>query len=123
MATEKEFEAETEREALELACAEFGVSKDELDYSILDMGSAGLFGMGARPVKISASVAGKASKPKTEKKTAEAAPKAKAPKPEPEETAVESDEEKEEEAVEAAPRSVVCNLGFKIKRASAVRIK
>ena len=59
MATEKEFEAETEREALELACTELGVSKDELDYTIVDMGSAGLFGMGARPVKIKASVAGK----------------------------------------------------------------
>jgi len=75
VATEKEFEAETEREALELACTEFGVSKDGLDYTIVDMGSAGLFGMGARPVKIKASAAG-TSKPAEKVSAPKAAPKA-----------------------------------------------
>ncbi len=66
MATEKQFEAETEREAIELACSDFGVTKEELSFSVVDKGSAGLFGMGARPVIISASVAAKESKAKKE---------------------------------------------------------
>ncbi|MEE2902528.1 MAG: Jag N-terminal domain-containing protein [Myxococcota bacterium] len=66
MATEKQFEAETEREAIELACSDFGVTKEELSFSIVDKGSAGLFGMGARPVIISASVAAKETKAKKE---------------------------------------------------------
>jgi spoIIIJ-associated protein len=74
VATEKEFEAETQREALELACAEFGVSEEQLDYTIVDMGSAGLFGMGARPFKLTASVGSKGSKVKEVE-----APKAAAP--------------------------------------------
>jgi len=66
VATEKQFEAETEREAIELACTDFGVTKEELSFSIVDKGSAGLFGMGARPVVITASVAAKESKAKKE---------------------------------------------------------
>ena len=66
MATEKQFEAETEREAIEIACSDFGVTKEELSINVIDKGSAGLFGMGARPVIISASVAAKEAKAKKE---------------------------------------------------------
>ena len=48
MATEKQFEAETEREAIELDIADFGVTKEEL-VNVIDKGSTGLFGMGVDP--------------------------------------------------------------------------
>ena len=54
MSTEIQFEAETVEEAVQKACAELKVEAEELDYTVLDGGSQGLFGLGARPVRIRA---------------------------------------------------------------------
>jgi predicted RNA-binding protein Jag len=47
-----EFEASTEREAVEKASRAVGVDADTLDYTVVDEGADGVFGLGARPVKI-----------------------------------------------------------------------
>ncbi|MBI4815483.1 MAG: Jag N-terminal domain-containing protein [Deltaproteobacteria bacterium] len=49
-----EFEGRNEREAVLRACAELKISEDQLDYSVIDEGSAGLLGFGARPARIRA---------------------------------------------------------------------
>jgi spoIIIJ-associated protein len=52
MSQTMEFEGRTEDEAVQRACAALGVSADALDYTVVDEGSGGVFGLGARPVSI-----------------------------------------------------------------------
>jgi len=47
-----EFEAETEEAAVARASEALGVEGTALDYTIVDEGSEGVFGLGSRPVKI-----------------------------------------------------------------------
>ncbi|MBK8010837.1 MAG: Jag N-terminal domain-containing protein [Deltaproteobacteria bacterium] len=47
-----EFEGETERAAVVKACSALKQAEGQLDYTVIDEGSAGLFGLGARPVRI-----------------------------------------------------------------------
>lgn len=47
-----EFEGRTEEEAVSNACAALKLPEADLDYTMLDEGSAGVFGLGARPVRI-----------------------------------------------------------------------
>jgi spoIIIJ-associated protein len=47
-----EFEGQTEQEAVSKACAALKLPEADLDYTMLDEGSAGVFGLGARPVRI-----------------------------------------------------------------------
>ncbi|MGF1509022.1 MAG: Jag N-terminal domain-containing protein [Myxococcota bacterium] len=47
-----EFEGGSEDEALAKASSETGTSPSDLDYTIIDEGSGGMFGLGARPVRI-----------------------------------------------------------------------
>jgi spoIIIJ-associated protein len=52
-----EFEAKTTEEAIDLACRELNVSRDEVDIEILEPGSAGIFGLvGGRKAKIRVSM-------------------------------------------------------------------
>lgn len=50
--SQKEFEGENEREALGAAARALGVSVEDIDYSLLDEGAEGVFGLGARPARI-----------------------------------------------------------------------
>lgn len=54
MSGEVEFEAETEKRAVQKASEALNVEVGDLDYTVIDGGSGGLFGLGARPVKIRA---------------------------------------------------------------------
>ncbi len=47
-----EFEGRTEQEAVAKACSALKLPEADLDYTMLDEGSAGVFGLGARPVRI-----------------------------------------------------------------------
>jgi spoIIIJ-associated protein len=47
-----EFEGRTEQEAVTKACTALKLTQADLDYTMLDEGSAGVFGLGARPVRI-----------------------------------------------------------------------
>ncbi|NJK89323.1 MAG: hypothetical protein HC923_07905 [Myxococcales bacterium] len=47
-----EFEGSTEAEAVEKAATAMGVAAQTIDYTVVDEGSAGVFGLGFRPVKI-----------------------------------------------------------------------
>ena len=49
-----EFEGQTEQEAVRKASSALKVAAGDLNYTVIDVGSAGLFGLGARPVKIRA---------------------------------------------------------------------
>ena len=49
---ETEFEGRTEEEALQRASAALGVTARELDYSVIDEGSGGILGFGARAARI-----------------------------------------------------------------------
>jgi len=46
------FEGETEELAVKKASEATGVAESDLDYTVVDEGSEGVFGLGARPVKI-----------------------------------------------------------------------
>lgn len=52
MADSREFEAETEEVAVKQASEALGVPVDQVDYTVVDEGSEGVFGLGSRPVKI-----------------------------------------------------------------------
>ena len=52
-----EFEGETERDAVVKACSALKQTEGDLDYTVIDEGSPGLFGLGARPVRIRARAA------------------------------------------------------------------
>ncbi|MEQ9501356.1 MAG: Jag N-terminal domain-containing protein [Deltaproteobacteria bacterium] len=47
-----EFEGTSVEEAVEKACAALKVEASALDYTVIDEGSGGVFGLGARPVQI-----------------------------------------------------------------------
>lgn len=54
MSRETEFEGRTEDEAVERASVALGVARAQLDYTVVDEGSGGLFGIGSRPTRIRA---------------------------------------------------------------------
>lgn len=58
---ETEFEGRTEEEALQRASAALGVTARELDYSVIDEGSGGILGFGARAARIRVRTAAKAA--------------------------------------------------------------
>lgn len=45
---EKEYEAKTVEEAIELACRDFEVSKDEIDHDVVQESTHGFFGIGSK---------------------------------------------------------------------------
>jgi spoIIIJ-associated protein len=51
-----EFEGQSEDEAIQKACSSLQLERPDLDYTVLDEGSGGLFGLGSRPVRIRARV-------------------------------------------------------------------
>lgn len=60
----KEFKGKTVEEAVTAASIELGVTSDELDYEVVEKGSSGFLGLGAKPAVIKAK---KAEKPEAEK--------------------------------------------------------
>lgn len=52
----KEFSAKTVDDAITAACQEFFVTSDKLDYEVLEEGSSGFLGIGAKPALIKARV-------------------------------------------------------------------
>ncbi len=50
----KEFKAKTVEEALTNAAMEFGVASTELDYEVVEKGTSGFLGIGAKPAIIKA---------------------------------------------------------------------
>lgn len=52
----KEFSAKTVDDAITAACQEFVVTSDKLDYEVLEEGSSGFLGIGAKPAVIKAKV-------------------------------------------------------------------
>ena len=58
MEKEREFEGESEQAALSEAARVLGVPVEELDYTVLDEGAEGVFGLGARPARIRVALAG-----------------------------------------------------------------
>ncbi len=52
MARIREFEGQSEEDAVDQACAALEIEADELDYTVLDEGSDGVLGLGKRPVRI-----------------------------------------------------------------------
>ena len=61
MSGEIEFEGRTEQEALQRACAALSLSEAQVDYTVIDAGSGGIFGLGSRPVRIRVRVQQKAA--------------------------------------------------------------
>src|SRR5687767_3703149 len=49
-----EFEGTTEQDAVQKACSALNLDRNDLDYTVIDEGSGGLFGLGSRPVRIRA---------------------------------------------------------------------
>lgn len=47
-----EFEGRTEEEAVHKACNALKLAQEDLDYTVVDEGSGGVFGIGARPMQI-----------------------------------------------------------------------
>ena len=47
-----EFEGRSEQEAVHKACTALNLAEEDLDYTVVDEGSGGVFGIGARPVQI-----------------------------------------------------------------------
>lgn len=117
--TRYNFSAKTLDEAITKACVELGVTSDKLDYAVVEQGSAGLLGIGARPWIIAAcskelleeeEAAMKAEQEKEEariaaeeKKKAEAK-KAEAKKAEVKKAAEKTEEAADEEKAEKAER-------------------
>ncbi|MCA9553570.1 MAG: Jag N-terminal domain-containing protein [Myxococcales bacterium] len=52
MSNTMEFEGRSEQEAVAKACAALKLAEEGLDYTVVDEGSGGVFGIGARPVQI-----------------------------------------------------------------------
>lgn len=52
MAREKEFEGVSEGDALKRASEALGLEVEHIDYTLLDEGAEGVFGLGARPARI-----------------------------------------------------------------------
>ncbi len=61
-----EFEGTSVEEAVEKACAALKVEASALDYTVIDEGSGGVFGLGARPVQIKVRAPEGASAPEAE---------------------------------------------------------
>lgn len=72
MSAEREFEGKTLEEAIAAAAAYLGADESAVVYRLLDEGRLGVFGLGARPVRIA-----------VEARPEPAAPPRRAPKPEP----------------------------------------
>jgi len=119
--TKYNFSAKTLDEAITKACVELGVTSDNLSYNVVEQGSAGLLGIGARPWIIAAcnkellekeeAEAKKAEKKAAEEKEKEAAKEA-ARKEQAEKTAKKEQaakEEKAEPAVREEKRDNVSN--------------
>lgn len=56
MSESREFNASTVEDALEKASVAFGVARDSLSYEVLDEGSSGFLGLGARDARIAATL-------------------------------------------------------------------
>ena len=82
----REFSGKTVEDALTQATVELGLTSDKLDYEVVEKGSSGILGLGAKDAVIKVSLKG-------EKKASEAAPVAKEEKPAAE---VKTSEEKKE---------------------------
>ncbi len=52
MSKTMDFEGKTEKEAVANACTALKLAQEDLDYTVTDEGSGGVFGIGARPVQI-----------------------------------------------------------------------
>lgn len=52
MSKTMDFEGRTEEEAVHKACSALKLAQEDLDYTVVDEGSAGVFGIGARPMQI-----------------------------------------------------------------------
>ncbi|MEQ8280451.1 MAG: Jag N-terminal domain-containing protein [Deltaproteobacteria bacterium] len=61
-----EFEGTSVEEAVEKACAALKVEASALDYTVIDEGSGGVFGLGARPVQIKVRAPDGAAAPEAE---------------------------------------------------------
>jgi len=105
MTVEREFNAATAEEAVENAAVELGISADEVSYEVVDAGSSGFMGIGARDARILVSV---------EEARDEAQPAVPQETSEPEtEAAMESERDVEinsEEVPEAVPEEVPAEL-------------
>jgi spoIIIJ-associated protein len=105
MPSKKEFEGADLDETLSAASESLGISKDAIHYRLLDEGRRGVFGLGARSVRILVEVpagpAPVAPEPRVEVREREPEPVPEPP-PEPEEPEVE-DEFEEEEAESGDP--------------------
>lgn len=66
MKREMEFEGRSVEDAVQKACRALRLSEAELDYSVVDEGSGGLFGLGSRPVRIKAVAPERAEAPSSE---------------------------------------------------------
>lgn len=66
----REFYAETVQQALEKAAVALGVSPEQLSYSVLDEGSSGFLGIGARDARIQVEVPEGAAAPSTDQDVA-----------------------------------------------------
>ena len=66
----REFTGKSVEDALTQATVELGLTSDKLDYEVLEKGSSGILGLGAKDAVIKVSLKGekKASEPKAEKK-------------------------------------------------------
>ncbi len=61
-----EFEGRSVEDAVQKACKALRLSETELDYSVIDEGAGGLFGLGSRPVRIKAVAPERADVPSSE---------------------------------------------------------
>ena len=65
----KEFSGKTVEDALTLATVELGVTSDKLDYEVVEKGSSGILGIGAKDAVIKVSLKGESSNEVKEEKT------------------------------------------------------
>src|SRR5215212_1741431 len=63
MTNSREYNAGTVQEALQKAAVRLGLAADELSYEVLDTGSEGFLGIGARDARILVHVAGETEEP------------------------------------------------------------
>lgn len=115
MSEMREYYGASVDEAAEKAAAELGIDRDELTFEVLDTGSGGFMGIGARDARISVEVASSNVAP-SQSTAAEAdpAPEAREEAPEPDATSFRvrdiEDEEDEEAALETLPPASTSEL-------------